>query len=210
MIYRGVLLVDGSSDAPLARHLEVLCSRSGFKVRITTPDLRRLPDPPGLSVTARLEALKQIDGSYDIVFVHRDAEREHSDARIDEIEKAIRIVLPGRPYVPVVPVRMTEAWLLLDERAIRAVAGRPSGRSNLSLPSRVEELPDPKRELQQALARASGASGRRLTRVKSRFNEHRRQLLERLDVDGPVTELGAWQDLLGAIEAGLAALAGDG
>ena len=27
----------------------------------------------------------------------------------------------------IVPVRMTEAWLLLDESAIRRVAGRPHG-----------------------------------------------------------------------------------
>jgi hypothetical protein len=46
----------------------------------------------------------------------------------------------------VIPIRMTEAWLLLDEEAIRDSAGRPSSSVSLGLPlpQRVETIPDPK------------------------------------------------------------------
>ena len=54
MIRRAIFLADGSSDDPLGEHLEVLCARRGLEVRITTPDLRRLPEPPGLRVVDRL------------------------------------------------------------------------------------------------------------------------------------------------------------
>jgi len=99
--------------------------------------------------------------------------------------------------VPIVPIRMTEAWLLLDEEAIRMVAGRPSGVEPLGLPtaSRVEAVADPKARLRSALEMACGPSGRRLRKFKRDFPAHRRQLLERLDRSGPVRKLSAWQAL---------------
>jgi hypothetical protein len=37
-------------------------------------------------------------------------------------------------HIPVVPVRMTEAWLLADEFAIRSAPGNPNGTQSLDLP----------------------------------------------------------------------------
>jgi hypothetical protein len=58
------------------------------------------------------------------------------------------------PHVPVIPIRMTEAWLLLDEAEIRRVAGSPNGKVSLGLPKAkdVESIPDPKAQLAQTLA----------------------------------------------------------
>ena len=113
--------------------------------------------------------------------------------------------MPGVVHVPVVPVRMTEAWLLVDEPAIRRVAGNPNGRCALDLPqvSKVETIADPKKLLKQVLATASELSGRRLKRFNDRFPENRRQLLQRLDTDGPVTQLPSWQAFVHAVEDGL-------
>ncbi len=86
----------------------------------------------------------------DILFVHRDAEREPLDVRLGEI--------PDRDgVVRVVPVRMTEAWLLTDEIAIRKAAGNPNGKLPLSLP-RVGDLEaetNPKAVLRSLLLQAS-------------------------------------------------------
>lgn len=71
---------------------------------------------------------------------------------------------------------------------------------DLPRPSDVEQAPDPKQLLWDALVQASGLSGRRLERFKQRFGEHRRQLLARLDRDGPVSELPAWQELVTAVD----------
>jgi hypothetical protein len=97
---------------------------------------------------------------------------------------------------------MTEAWLLLDEQAIRQVAGNPNGRANLGLPTfrEIERVADPKARLRECLLAASDATGRRRDMVRNRFPEHRRQLLQRLDPNGPVASLKAWQALLDAIE----------
>lgn len=105
----------------------------------------------------------------DLLFVHRDAEREPLENRVDEITRAVLELRNWPRYVCVVPVRMTEAWFLFNEAAIRRAAGNPNGRQELDLPPlrKVEELPDPKRTLRQLLELASGLKGRRLHNLKA-------------------------------------------
>jgi hypothetical protein len=109
----------------------------------------------------------------DILFVHRDAEGQDPAQRRDEIATA----LTTNPitWVPVIPVRMTEAWLLADQRAIRMAAGNPRGTEPLGLPdlNRLEDLPDPKLILYDALKRACGLNARR----RARFNPAQRAYL---------------------------------
>lgn len=98
----------------------------------------------------------------DLLFLHRDRDRASVEERTAEISAAA-----GRSrHVPVVPVRAMESWLLLDEAAIRAAAGRPSGTEALGLPpvERVEKEPDPKGLLRSALLAACGTG-----RTRARF-----------------------------------------
>ena len=202
MIRRAIFLADGSSDEPLGEHLEILCARRDLAVRVTTPDLRRLPIPPGHRVDDRLEAILKLGDVPDILFVHRDAEGQEPERRFVEVAQAVARISEGLPAVAVVPVRMTEAWLLLDEQNIRDVAGRPNSTVDLGLPptSRVEAQPDPKSALERALDLASGLSGRKRDRFRQRFGQHRRTLLQRLDIDGPIRQLKAWQALESALD----------
>lgn len=203
MILRAAFIADGPSDEPLSRHLEALCLQRGANVRITTPDLRRLPRPPGRRVVDRLRAVLELGTALDLVFVHRDAERQNPQWRYDEIAKAVAEASPCPPAVAVVPVRMTEAWLLLDEETLRKVAGRPRSTVHLNLPppSQLEACPDPKSVLREVLDLASGLAGRRLRRFRERFGENRRIVLDHLDIDGPVRQLPSWQALEGSIDA---------
>ena len=63
---------------------------------------------------------------------------------------------------------MTEAWLLIDERAVRRAAGKPHGQEALDLPSigKLEHVSDPKGVLYDCLRKASGRSGGRLKRFR--------------------------------------------
>lgn len=94
-------------------------------------------------------------------------------------------------------MRSTEAWLLLNEAAIRRVAGNPRGSQPLQLPkpSQVENVSDPKEALRRALADASGKQGRRLRTVRKSFGQHRRILLEQLPVGGALEQVPAWRRL---------------
>ncbi|WP_231494115.1 hypothetical protein [Nocardiopsis sp. CNT312] len=163
----------------------------------------RLADLVGLSVD-RLHVAE--DEVRQLLAVElQEADGMGRDARVHEIASAIRAHMPEVVHVPIVPVRMTKAWLLVDEGIIRRVAGSPNGRCRLGLPSvhRVEKVPDPKATLKQILAKASELSGRRLDRFNKRFSENRRQPLQRLDTRGPVTELPSWQAFVQEVEHGL-------
>lgn len=196
MIWRGLFIADGASDLPLARHLETLCRFAGATVEVVELPSDLLPAGVGRKVEDRLRAVLAADAEFDIVFVHRDSESNDPSPRYKEVAEAAAATFDG-PAIAVVPVRMTEAWLLLDEKAIRLVAGSPSGTAALDLPSRkaVEKIADPKRALQDALTAASGLQGRKLKIFRNQFPVHRALLLERLDPTGVVSTLAAWRRL---------------
>lgn len=109
----------------------------------------------------------------DILLVHRDAEALASNLRIEEIRGCLTAL--GKPYVPIVPIRMTEAWLLIDEQAIRSAASNPNGVSVLAMPmvNRLEEIPNPKNVLFEKLKLASELPTRRLRKFRPESCRHR-------------------------------------
>lgn len=194
----GLFLAEGTSDAPLADLVTTMFAVHGVTVQLTRPDFALLGDRVARDVASRLVAGRTLmaDQPLDLLVVHRDVDRSDRPTRLQEILAATRG--SGAEVVPVLPVRMTEAWLLLDDNALRAVAGNPAGRTDLGLPQlgEVERLADPKARLRAALLAASDTTGRRRLRFEQRFGQHRRQLLDRLDPAGPVTQLSGWQHLL--------------
>ena len=91
--------------------------------------------------------------------MHRDAEGASHSERKREIPIAERLVA-------VVPVRMTEAWLLINEDAIRRASGNPEGRVPLDIPKipKLDGLAHPKERLRDLLVVASEYRGRRRDR----------------------------------------------
>lgn len=199
----GLFLCEGTSDLPLARLVETLFLQRRVDVRLSQPDFSLLPRV-AKNIEARVRVgLRLIDMPIDLIVVHRDSDSEEPERRYAEILDAVTAVAESAHPLPVVPVRMTEAWLLLDEAAIRQVAGNPRGRMNLELPRprHVESVADPKRLLQQCLVTAADCTGRRRDQMSKRFNEHRRQLLQRIEFGGPIGQLTSWQRLVSDIEA---------
>lgn len=161
------LLGEGSSDRALTPILtwtlrEQIAARA---IQAYWADLWRLPERPR-TLADKIEKSVQLYPC-DLLFVHRDADGEEPDARVDEIAAALaesRANGLAVPVVCVVPVRTTEAWLLIDEMAIRNAVGNPNGRQPLNLPSiaRIQNLPNPKQTLYDSLRIASGLGPRRL------------------------------------------------
>jgi hypothetical protein len=130
----------------------------------------------------------------DLLFVHRDAERMARDVRCEEVREAAeaaRVALP----VAVVPVRMTEAWLLLDANAIARAADRV-GDLELELPpvSRLDRLPDPKSVLHQLLRDASGKSGRHHRRFARDIGNRVQRVAEYIETFAPLRALPAFRE----------------
>lgn len=198
-----VFIGEGTSDYPLVGILSELIRRVGVD------EVQGLPQQwPGSSREKLAQMVGATSAHYDLVFLHRDADSTDPSVRIDEVSRAL--AEHGLNGVPVVPVQETEAWLLTSEQAIRDVVGRSRGRVGLNLPSlkRIEQTKDPKEILAAACLKASEATGRRLKQIDHRFKDHRRALIDRLDLDGPVTELASFRRLVAETEQAVRALHG--
>lgn len=204
-VIRFLLLCEGTSDRALVPHLRQLLSHCGAaEVVGTAVALANVRDPGagGASVLERkMRVVLSTESEFDLLFVHRDADSAGVEERSGEIAEAARNAELAADRVNVIPVRTTEAWILLDETAIRRVAGNPRGRQPLDLPrpSRVEQARDPKSILEAALAAASGCQGHRLRKFRRKFRQHRRILLEQLPVGGALAEVPAWVRLRQAV-----------
>ena len=206
MIVHFVFIGEGSSDEGGIPHLESLCIEAGaIEVTGVAPDFRRLPDSVGHDVEAKLRAALSLEPEANLVFVHRDADARVGSARYTEIEAAVAACGCVQPVVCVVPIQETEAWLLLDEAAIRRAVGRPRGTAQLGLPTpdAVERMARPKERLKEVLAIASEATGRRLERVRQDFPLHRRALLQDLPTTGPLGQVPSWQQLRSDLRSAL-------
>jgi len=196
-------LCEGSSDTGLIAHLETLLVHFGAQEATGMPDTRKGTIP------ARLRQLltEETGTGIDMVFIHRDSDGPDRNGREREIRRGVEESGFPHPLIPVIPVQETEAWLLLDEQAIRDVVAS-KGKQSLRLPkpNAIEGTRKPKEILQKALLAASETSGRRLKKEKNSFNHHRRVLLQRLDPFGAVRDLPSWQCLERDIQRALAQL----
>jgi len=195
---RYTLISDGPSDRALLPILTWALREKGEVSRIQAEwaDLRRLPQPPQTLHDRILHAIDLFPS--DLLFVHRDAEKEDPEHRYEEIRSALHEATQRgfqTPLVCVVPVQMTEAWLLFDEPAIRIAAGNPNGKNPLNLPdlSIIEQIPDPKEILFRILREASGLKGRRLK--KFNMSESRIRITELVSEFAPLRKLNAFQRL---------------
>jgi hypothetical protein len=200
---RCTLVSDGSSDRVLIPILSWLLRQyvAGPGASIEWFD----PSVPGKRARTLAEKLKQAMEFYpcQLLFVHRDSESEPYDRREEEIDSAWASLHSQSLLVRVIPVRMTETWLLFDEESIRRAAHHPKGKVPLNLPRLVasEGLADPKDRLHQALRTASEKSGRQLKKFVPEVAVHR--LAELVTDYSPLRQLPAFQRLEAEIEAAL-------
>lgn len=162
-----VLVCEGVSDewflpVLLQRAIQRLCIEGRVEVQVevevVAADHQRS--------TTILGALDQVPRFEVLLYHHDGAPAGTAQAKVDEIRRAVTAAR-REPFVAVVPVRETEAWLLADHAALANAAGRQAVPPLVAVAPRardVEALPDPKKTLNTAIATAAGrrASGSRL------------------------------------------------
>lgn len=171
-IFTATLITDGSSD-------RVLLPIVNFLLDEHSPVPHRVAFAEGLHSARLQERVRTAVELFpcDMLFVHRDAER----ASVADREREIMAATTALPVektpisVCIIPVRMTESWLLVDPVAIRRAAGNPAGDQSLALPAadRLESLPNPKDVLFRALTSATNLGPRRLRAFRPEAVRHR-------------------------------------
>ncbi len=144
------VIADGGTDRAPVPILNWAIHRLDPHVEILEPVVRKRKGSVG-------QFLQSYQTGAMLVFMHRDAEGESLSSRLSEFPS-------GSNYrvVPVVPVRMTEAWLLISSEAIAAAADRPDQAVDLPPLTALESLANPKQVLENCLRSAAGdPTGRR-------------------------------------------------
>lgn len=192
---RFTLVADGSSDRALAPILRwALHQRLNTRPTVEFADLRKLPRRPR-ALSDRIARGIELYPC-EILFVHRDAERESIDKRLQEIQEALENIQEDIPWIGVVPIRMQEAWLLIDANALRKAAdGAGSRLPTLPPIKRLEGLPDPKRRLRDLMRQANGSRGRKLKKFNRDLERRIQRLSETIDDFSPLRELSAFRRL---------------
>ncbi len=183
------LIGEGSSDKALLPILRwILGAASPAEARLEWIDTARIERRPR-TLAQKVAAANNLFTTCDLLFVHRDADNQPPEWRYEEIRQAVG----SRVYVAIVPIRMTEAWLLINPDAIRAASGRVTGTNDLGLPplTTIEAEPDPKVTLHTALTRAHGATGRRAQRFDASRAVHR--LADLIEDWSPLRKLAAFR-----------------
>lgn len=200
---------EGPTDHEALPHLleriveDIIASRSGESYVATVIDYP-LSSLNGQGVANQYRALASKAAGAHLICVHHDAgSLTLQERRMRNFEPGVAAVEGPegmrRPvFIPVIPVREMEAWLLVDARAIEDVIGDVP--PDVSLPSShrdVERLRDPKLTLSTIIE----AQTRRLSDHAALL----RALAEELDLQ-TLSALPAVQSLRCELEAGLTAL----
>ena len=138
------LVADGTTDRMLVPIIEWALRRQDPIVELLEPQFRKRHG-------SIRDDLPDSDTGSMLVFMHRDAEDSSLDERLREFSGIDRMDL-----VPVVPVRMSEAWLLFDACAIAKAAGSMAAALPTPGVGDLEGIADPKALLQDLLLDAAG------------------------------------------------------
>lgn len=182
------VVADGGTDRILVPIIQWAVHRLDPHVEILEPEFRKRRG--GIA-----EFLAAYSTGAMLIFAHRDSENVTFDERLGEFEAVDR-----QEVVPVIPVRMSESWLLFNGSAIAKAAGKPS--SHVPVPSvgRIEDIPDPKDRLDELLFQAAGApTGRRGRNFKRSIAARRTSVAEYISDYSPLENLPAFRSFQGAL-----------
>ena len=182
------IVADGGTDRLLVPIIQWAVHRLDPDVEILEPEFRKRKG----SVA---EFLSTYSTGAMLIFVHRDSEKLKLEERLEEFTAVDR-----QHVVPVVPVRMSESWLLFHGPAIAEAAGVKS--SSVAVPSivQIENITDPKGHLDDLLLQAAGPPTGRRGRIFRRSIPERRVSVAQYIADySPLENLPAFRSFQDAL-----------
>lgn len=154
---------EGTTDI---RFLESIIQRNFEKIAFDCSDLVEVFDPiflekvPGsIEAKALNYASQAIETGAMILCLHVDADAQTDEiAFADRIDPAFQAIANDRQYqelhetlIPIVPVHMTEAWMLADKELLKKELGTKKNNDELGINKPPESFSDPKQAIQKAI-----------------------------------------------------------
>lgn len=175
------VVADGGTDRVLVPIIRWAIHRLDPEVEILEPEFEKRTGGVG-------EFFDNYNPTTMLIFAHRDAESSGVEERFREFDQ---VALDE--VVPIIPVRMSEAWLLIDGSAIARAADSSTVRVSVPKLNRVEQIADPKTKLEQLLFEAAGSpTGRRGKNFKRSMVNRRVNLASLISDYSPLESLQAF------------------
>lgn len=175
------VVADGGTDRVLVPIIQWAIHRHDPDVEILEPEFKKRK-------SSVADYLQTFEPEAMLTFVHRDAESASLEERLREFHQDT-----SGDIVPVVPVRMSEAWLLFDGPAIARAADRPSYGVNVPEIAELERIADPKARLEELLLEAAGSpTGRRLKNFRRSIVDRRVSVASLISDFSPLETLSAF------------------
>lgn len=176
------VVADGGTDRLLVPIIQWAVHRLDPGVEILEPEFRKRSG--GI-----VEFLATYSTGAMLIFLHRDSESLTLDERLGEFGPVER-----QDVVPVVPVRMSEAWLLFDSSAIARAAGSRETQVAVPHTGQLENIPNPKGLLDNLLYQAAGApTGRHGRNFKRSIASRRVSVADYIEDYSPLENLAAFR-----------------
>ncbi len=183
------LLADGTSDRALMHIINWLLNDLFPKMPITS----RFATLLNRKLDERIEnAIKFYP--CDVLFVHRDAENESYEKRKNEIERFWKDAkMNNERMIPIIPIRITETWFLINEQAIKLASGNPNSKIKINLPkiSELEKFKTPKETLFNLIREANDSKKRNMKNLD--LNNCRQRVAENIESFALLRELSSFQ-----------------
>ena len=175
------VVADGGTDRVLVPIIQWAIHRLDPDVDILEPEFEK-------RIGGVSKFFEEYQPSTMLVFAHRDAENFALEERIREFDQ---VALDK--VVPVIPVRMSESWLLFDGPAIARAADSPSSDVPVPKPKEIERIAQPKVMLEKLLFEAAGSpAGRRGKNFKRSMVDRRVNLASLISDYSPLESLDAF------------------
>jgi hypothetical protein len=185
-----VLVADGGTDRALVPIIDWAIHRLDPEVEILEAEFRKRKGPVK-------EFLDAFETGAMIVFVHRDGENANLENRLQEFDGVDR-----GDVVPLVPIRMTEAWLLVSAAAIAKAADRPGAAITVPSVQQLDTIANPKQLLEERLMQAAGnPTGRRRKRFHQSIVDRRINVSSLVEDFSPLEAVPAFQRFQADLQA---------
>ena len=130
-----------------------------------------------------------------LIFFHRDSENSTLQVRLRTFDSII-----ASNIVPVIPIRMSEAWIIFNAEAIARAADFPSSIVDTPRLPQIESIADPKTRLNELIVQAAGnPTGRRGKKLKNSMADKRVAVASYISDYSPLEQLDAFRAFQNAL-----------
>ena len=141
-----------------------------------------------------LEGLEET--GYDIFCIHTDCDKQKPEAaRNSRIHPLLPLFEDAKIVVPIVPIHMTEAWLLADKALLKEQLGTDKSDQELGIARKPETIANPKVCLNEAIRKAEAHQTKRQRRRGRKLGELYEDISRDIDLQ-QLERLKAYQQFI--------------